>query len=79
MMAEDNEPTGTMTEPPVGLKLVDGDWEANFNARNFIEAQLTKNPRIKVGGAGVGPDSADLDITIDGAPFNLRIKPRPIR
>lgn len=56
--------------------LAPGDWEANINARNFIEETLQSNPHIEVTDAGVGPCSADLGITIDGAPFSIVIKPR---
>ena len=76
-MAEDNEPTCTTDELPP-LKFAPGDWEANYNARNFIEETLTTNPRIKVTDAGVGGDGADLGITIDGAPFSIKITPRPL-
>ncbi len=68
-----------MSNDPPKLRLA-GDpmhWECMYNARTFIEEQLTKNPRIKCGGAGVGGCCADLDITIDGAPFNLLIRPKP--
>ena len=78
-MAEDNEPSGTTTEPPPDLKLASGDWEANINARNFIEELLSASPRVEVTDADVGPNDAALGITIDGAPFSIRIKPRPIR
>lgn len=78
-MAEDNEPTGTTNELPPDLKFADGDWEANYNARVFIEQVLTTNPRIKATDADVGPNDAALGITIDGAPFSIRIKARPIR
>ena len=80
-MTDKETPSGFSDKPPEGLTLA-GDptgWECMFNARNFIKKQLTANPRIKCDGAGVGECSADLDITIDGAPFNIKIYPRPMR
>ena len=75
-----------MDEIPVNLPVGAGtpdrlagdprDWEACWNARQFIEKLLTANPNVKVVGAGVGAECADLDITIDGYPFNILIKPR---
>ena len=74
-------PSGTTDELPKGLTLM-GDpigWECMWNARNFIEKQLTANSRIKCGGGGIGDSSTDLDITIDGAPFNIVLTARPIK
>ena len=71
--ASDNFP---LSRPPSGRA---SPWECMWNARAFIEKQLTVNPRIKCDGASVGECSADLDITIDGAPFNIVITARPIK
>ena len=79
-MSDEETPSGSTGKLPENLTLA-GDpvgWECMYNTRNFIEKQLTANPRIKCGGAGVGECSADLDITIDGAPFNIVITARPM-
>ena len=54
------------------------NWRCMFNARQFVEATLKANPRIQVVGAGCGECYSDLDITIDGAPFNVGIRFREV-
>ena len=73
-------PSGSTGKLPENLTL-SGDpigWECMYNARNFIKKQLVANPRIKCDGASVGELSTDLGITIDGAPFNITIRARPM-
>jgi len=65
-----------MSDLPTNLVLAHGDWDTNLNARDFLEQVLSADPRIKITGKGVGPDSSDLDITIDGELFSVSIRPR---
>ncbi len=51
------------------------DWPALFNMRDWLEKSLRASGASVVGkGCGVG--GADLDILIEGFPFNVKIAPR---
>ena len=67
----------SVNAPDIGpVQFAEGDWTAIYNVRTFIEKLLTANPNVKVVGAGCGGECADLDIDIEGFPFNILIRPR---
>lgn len=59
------------------------DPTAMLNTRNLIEQLLTADSRVKCNGAGVWVAAdhrpeADLDITIDGYPFKIIVRAKPL-
>lgn len=72
-MADDNE-TGPMGLPPMVLAEDFGDPHCHWNARKWLQAALEAKG-AKVTGAGMGGGQADLDIVLDGAQFNVSIRP----
>lgn len=62
---------------PFGKTIAEMDVEAFFNIRKFVEEALVSKG-AKMQGGGIGFGQADLDFTVDGAPFNVSIRPRII-
>lgn len=50
------------------------DWEALLNMRNWLEEAI-KAKGGKVTGGGCGMGQADLDVELEGFPYDLTIKP----
>ena len=61
-----------------GNSLDEMDVEAFLNAREWLEKALISAGAI-VTDAGVGGGHADVGITLNGAPFSIKITPRPMR
>lgn len=51
-----------------------GDVEAFFNMRSWLSKAVEKSG-AKVHGAGIGMGQADIDIELEGARFNISIRP----
>lgn len=64
-----------MSTSTFGQTLDEMDLEAFFNILKWVEEALEMKGGI-VTGKGVGFGEADLDFTVDGAPFNVSIRPR---
>lgn len=64
-------------EYPFGATLDEMDVEAFFNIREWLRGAL-QEAGAKIEGGGVGMGQADLDFSIDGAPFNVSVRPRVI-
>ena len=62
---------------PFGATLDEMDLESFFNMRSWLEEAIEKHGG-EIQGGGIGMGSADLDFSIEGALFNVQIKPRPI-
>jgi len=52
----------------------DMDHTAFLNIRNWLEQALITHGAKRTGG-GIGFGQADIDITLDGMPYNVSIKP----
>lgn len=67
-----------MTDPayPFGYSLPEMDIEAFFNMRDWLKSACEAKGAKMVGG-GVGCGQADIDIELEGARFNVSIKPLP--
>ena len=62
---------------PFGRTLDEMDVEAFLNVRTWVEDALeAKGAEITDGGVGMG--RVDIGVLIDGAPFGISIRPRPI-
>lgn len=55
----------------------DIDFEGLGNARNWLRTALKKSGAT-ITGSGYGAGGADVDIELDGMPFNIAITPRPL-
>lgn len=75
LSSREGPPTVTATELPEGL-VMKGDPVAALNVRGFVESALLATKRVTITGKGYGPNVSDLDFTIDGAPFNVEVRPR---
>lgn len=62
---------------PFGATLEEMDVKAFMNIRTWVEEALEAKG-AKVTDAGIGMGRADLGVVIDGAPFSISIRPRPI-
>lgn len=61
--------------PPVTQLAPDfGDPIAHLNIRKWVQVALEAKGAT-ITGAGMGFGQADLDVEIDGAPFNVSIRP----
>ena len=60
-----------------GSTLDEMDIDAFLNTRDWLEKALT-DAGAKLEGGGIGMGRADVDISINGAPFNVNIRPLPI-
>lgn len=61
-------------EYPYGYSLDEMDVEAFFNARAWLESALAAKG-AEITGAGIGMGQADLDVILEGHPYNVAIKP----
>ena len=64
-------------EYPFGCALPEMDVEAFLNIRDWLEKALVA-AGAKITDAGVGMGQADLGFQIDGMPYGVSIKPRPL-
>lgn len=60
-----------------GNSLEEMDLEAFMNTRSWLEKALT-DAGAEVTDAGIGMGQADVGINLQGAPFSVSIKPRPM-
>lgn len=52
-----------------------GDPVTQFNSRDWLRKAIEASG-AKITGGGVGVGGADLDFTLEGCKFNVRIQPR---
>ena len=64
-------------ESDFGYSVDSMDAEAFFNMRDWLLDAIESKGALMTG-AGIGCGEADIDFTLDGAKFNVRIKPRKI-
>jgi len=62
---------------PFGYAYDEMDVEAFMNMRDWLQAALEAAGAKKDNGAGIGFGQADIDIELDGARFNVSIRPLP--
>lgn len=62
---------------PFGFSLDEMDVEAFYNMRGWLQKAVEAQGAKMVGG-GVGMGQADIDIELDGARYNISIKPLPV-
>lgn len=53
------------------------DTEELLNLRDWLEQILTEN-RAEITDAGIGMGYADIGFTLDGFPYQVSVKPRPL-
>ena len=78
-MGEIKEFPGVKIERPdtsneFGTTLNEMDVEAFINARDWLQKALEAQGAARIG-AGVGLGQADIDIELEGARFNVSIRP----
>jgi len=54
------------------------DLDAFFNLREWVEIALT-NQGAKITDGGMGFGCADIGMTVEGMPYSLQIRPRPLK
>jgi hypothetical protein len=67
-----------MANDDFGKTLDEMDVGAFMSIRTWVEEALEAKG-AKVTDAGIGAGRADLGVLIDGMPFGISIRPRPVR
>ncbi len=66
-----------ISAPKKTASLCDMDIEAFLNLREWVESALQAQG-AKITDTGMGFGVADIGISIDGMPFSIQLKPRPL-
>lgn len=66
-----------MANDDFGKTLDEMDVTAFMNVRTWVEEALEAKG-AKITDAGIGMGQADLGVVIDGMPFGISIRPRPV-
>jgi hypothetical protein len=77
-MADPNIPKDEQEDHPFGYAIADMDVEAFLNIRDWLE-QAVKDAGAEVTDGGIGMGQADIGVSVEGMPYGISIKPRPIR
>jgi len=68
--------SATQEDYPFGFAIEEMDMEAFGNARDWLR-KATEAAGAKCVGSGIGMGQADIDVELDGARFNISIRPLP--